>query len=450
MILTQTYFISLFQALQLSLVLFWISFSFYVAAEITADEEIVSPVICILFGIIGLKLNEINKNYAFGSAVDNKYKISIINLYLPLYFKDKHEELNHNNNTSFTFSENNSNNASINGTTINDNNIGIIFSVKEKIISKITSQYLLSTLIEDYFMKSMNLNFNKLNLGRKYYQALSMNIKNEVSEMNEVNVHDTFSISVVNKGLGTLLNSTDTLKNQFVYSNLLFNRTNISLSSAVLQKTEFIGFSGDLSAHQILKSIEDSYLLEINSEKFKRENEVSNLKHTNTLALFSSCYVLYDNLNLRENIICGLTSKEYFKRISNNEYSNRLYSSCVEICSLSIMTNLNATLENSSNKECIKISYARSIFKDAEIILIDDILQTISDSGVEVLNAYFKSDIFNQKPRLIICASNRIKFLEKCSNILLVKEDKVIGNYQSYNDLNLNETFSNEFREINQ
>ena len=85
---------------------------------------------------------------------------------------------------------------------------------------------------------------------------------------------------------------------------------------------------------------------------------------------------------------------------------------------------------NISGGQKARISFARAIYSDADIVLLDDPLSAVDP---EVANKIF-NEIKNGalKDKLVILVTHQLQFLTQCPKILLLKEGKVVcqGNYE--------------------
>lgn len=460
-----------FSAINICIFLIWISLSFYINANYfkgsnVNEHEIITPFFCFIFCLIGLKLNELNRNYNFGDGIDNCYKISIINLFLPLYLKEKY-----NKNLIVDYKKRNkadlNSEYSINNNEVNENNeeTNTLCNLTDDFIKKIDSTFLYTSLLVEFFLKSKLKVRNKQNLFNKYSQLLilynnknnqntTMNTINAFSRSNAIKENETLieSVSMVVNRIRT--NTISSVKNNYLYSTILLNKLNLNILNGKIYNTEILGISGDFSAYQTLKVLEDSYLLELkkqlkDKEKRDKSSKIrnSNAPKTNSLSIFSNSCLVYSDISFRENIFSGITSSKYNALIcESSEKLNKLYNDSIEICGLSDLIEVNNINEEFfSIKDNFKINYCRAIFKDSEVIIIDDMIQNLDSHCLEIVCKYLDSELFSSKKRLVVIASNRECLLSKCSSIFVIQESKLKYRYSSLEEMKNKQVTINSF-----
>lgn len=93
---------------------------------------------------------------------------------------------------------------------------------------------------------------------------------------------------------------------------------------------------------------------------------------------------------------------------------------------------------NISGGQKARISLARAVYADADIVLLDDPLSAVDP---EVANKIFTECIQGAlKDKLVILVTHQLQFLERCEKIMLLKEGKVVqqGTYQQISDSGFN------------
>ena len=85
---------------------------------------------------------------------------------------------------------------------------------------------------------------------------------------------------------------------------------------------------------------------------------------------------------------------------------------------------------NISGGQKARISLARAIYSDADIILLDDPLSAVDPEVANNIFNEIKNGVF--KDKLVVLVTHQLQFLEQCPKILLLKDGKVvkIGSYQ--------------------
>ncbi|EDV29655.1 uncharacterized protein TRIADDRAFT_52274 [Trichoplax adhaerens] len=82
----------------------------------------------------------------------------------------------------------------------------------------------------------------------------------------------------------------------------------------------------------------------------------------------------------------------------------------------------------------VKIAIARVILKDPEIVLIEDLSETILNLDDKSWDTIIQPlcTLFNE--RTVVISTNRLEFIQKCDNIVVIKDGKTIDEGRSYHN----------------
>ena len=414
----------------LVLLIFLIMNLSYYYSNIASEKDTISIIFIIFFGLVGIKLGELSSNYQFGDGISNSYKTDLINLILPIYF------------------------------------FNLVVEKKEKIVEEEQRNYEATT--QKIVIKEKEISIEKVNenetdvvniMNSNHTQdfidshgSKSFNIRQEIKDLLEANF--TF-ISILND---FLISKPKHLRNYLIrtYCNNSFNLTqkiNLAyplintVNSSILSNTEisskiqsftskfsefhsfnettFVNFCGDLGAHHVLKNLENYFFF---LSKIKKEEENKKLK----VVVFSNsaCCTMNENnpqsISLLQNITSGINKQDFRRKL--------------DIQPVNIKSNYKKVLEILKlEKDKPKyISYGRSIFYNADVVLVDDIISPLKPKHEEILLNYFSSELFKSKKRLVLISSNKAKFLESANLIYLVLGQNVFSKFNSFPELKSN------------
>ena len=138
---------------------------------------------------------------------------------------------------------------------------------------------------------------------------------------------------------------------------------------------------------------------------------------------------------VKENILFG---QQYDKERMDRAIAAAQLTRDVEIFSNGLDTVIGERGVNVSGGQKARISLARAIYSDADIVLLDDPLSAVDP---EVANKIFdecKNGAL--KDKLVILNTHQLQFIEECESILLLKEGKVVkmGTYQEITETGFN------------
>jgi len=416
------------------------------------QSEIIVTIFIIFFGLIGIKLNDITNNFYIGEGIDNSFKSEFINIIISLYFwqskkviqkdldntmkmkhenfvvnnmqienEDKNEGKDDNNinieNLPRSSISKNANNVKIENlprSSISKNtnkiNISVLNNLDNDIINNIIlNDYLIYQSFTEriYYLKAYDLN----NILNNNYIDLSSIISKFYPIINAMNLVDLNSIININLSTNTADNNNsekfnkDHINKEEENQLKLVSDLNYSINNSN-NTFQFISFSGDLSCHHILKIIENYFTICSNKNK-EREKKIS---------LITSSVIYHKNYNTLDNITSGFNSEEFRRLIDlQPNHMKTLYKKILEIVNLN--NNSSQTMQNRTQNEeddafFQKVSLARNLFLDPDILLIDEIIYPMNNEQLEILNTYFSSEIYKSKSRIVICASNNYQLLK--------------------------------------
>ena len=121
--------------------------------------------------------------------------------------------------------------------------------------------------------------------------------------------------------------------------------------------------------------------------------------------------------------------QEYNKERMENAIKVAQLTRDLEILGNGINTVIGERGVNISGGQKARISLARAVYSNADIVLLDDPLSAVDP---EVANRIFNECILGAlKHKLVILVTHQLQFLQKCPKILLIKEGKVakLGSY---------------------
>ena len=377
------------------------------SADVLHKYEIISPLLCFLFGFCGQKLLESSfDNSSFDMGMKGSFILVLNGIYKKIYESRQLEKSKKENkavDNSF-FNQNSLNNSQIENKAI---------LLKDKINEIFDSNLIYFSLICDYFFKNnlncsqvnntsrIDLNSPNIHSFQKYSQLPFLNDKNRNSKYEEIfnNLH--------------LIENKNQLRKVYRLRSL----------KGVIEKTEFIGLCGDSTVHQIFRTIEE------------------NINQSNKCVLFTNTFLVHESMTIKENIFSCINPKE-FQNLSL-ELKEKLLKEVAEICGLKELIDGDFKCEDLSYKDFCKINFARNIFLDGDLLLVDDILLPLNPQQENLLTSYFRSDLFKSKRRIVLIASNRSNFLSLCGECILIKQCDVVGRFENYTYMKYGSKFYN-------
>ena len=157
--------------------------------------------------------------------------------------------------------------------------------------------------------------------------------------------------------------------------------------------------------------------------------------------LFTNTFLVHESMTIKENIFSCINPKE-FQNLSL-ELKEKLLKEVAEICGLKELIDGDFKCEDLSYKDFCKINFARNIFLDGDLLLVDDILLPLNPQQENLLTSYFRSDLFKSKRRIVLIASNRSNFLSLCGECILIKQCDVVGRFENYTYMKYGSKFYN-------
>ena len=139
--------------------------------------------------------------------------------------------------------------------------------------------------------------------------------------------------------------------------------------------------------------------------------------------------------SVQKNIMFGL---EYNKERMEKAVKVAQLTRDLEILGNGINTVIGERGVNISGGQKARISLARAVYSNADIVLLDDPLSAVDP---EVANRIFNECILGAlKDKLVILVTHQLQFLQKCPKILHIKDGKVakLGTYAEITETGFN------------
>ena len=137
-----------------------------------------------------------------------------------------------------------------------------------------------------------------------------------------------------------------------------------------------------------------------------------------------------NNDTIYKNIAYGFEEDQIDKKLISRIIQQLNLHDLISIMDKGYNTNLGETGNNISGGQRQKIAFARSFYRNFEVLIIDE--------GTSSMDNISEENIFNQlyelKEKTIFIVSHRLAFLKKCDVILEFSNGKIInkGSYENY------------------